>query len=173
METRKVRLDSGRVINVPSTATDAEIDAMVEEANVEVEAQRPDRPMDQRVGTDSEQEEFDRYRPKLTDEYFGEDFGRSVDAAVMGAGEQIRSFQRGLSSLNPFQTDEQDAELDRQAGAAESFAQEVTGPATRSPRGSVSLRCRLPLWRFPVGCPLRWLTVRLKPRWITARGIMP
>jgi hypothetical protein len=126
---------------------------MVEEATSEIEAQRPERPMDQRVGTDSEQEEFDRYRPRLADGIVGEDFGRSLDAAVMGAGEQIRSFQRGLSNLNPFQTDEQDAELDRQAAAAEGFAEDGYGTSNPIATGVGEFGVTAPTMLLPGGLP--------------------
>ena len=83
--------------------------------------------MDQRVGPESEREQFDRIRPGLVDDYVGEDIGRSFDAGVMGMGEQIRSFQRGIQNLNPWQTYEEEAELDRQAAAAEQFAEDGYG----------------------------------------------
>ena len=145
METRRVRLQGGKVIRVPADATEAEIDVMVREAEDHIKKNRAPRAMDQRIGTDSEQEEFDRYRPRLADEYVGEDFGRSIDAAVMGAGEQIRSFQRGFQNLNPFQTDEEEKELDRQAKAAEDFAEAgLRHQQTQSPRVWVSSLPRHP-----------------------------
>jgi hypothetical protein len=113
------------------------------------------RPMDQRVGTDSAQEEFDRYRPKLTDEYLGEDIGRSVDAGIMGMGEQIRSFQRGLQNLNPFQTDEQEAELDRQAAAAESFAEDGYGTSNPVATAAGEFATTAPTMLLPGGLPMQ------------------
>ena len=131
MDTRKVRLENGRLISVPADATPEQIDLMVEEAEeaiyAEERAARPPRPMDQRVGPADEREQFDRIRPGLVDDFVGENVGRSFDAGVMGMGEQIRSFQRGIFNLNPWQTDEQEYELDRQAAAAERFAEDSYG----------------------------------------------
>jgi len=151
--TRKVRLQSGRVIAVPADATDADIDIMVQEAEAEIEASRPPRPMDQRVGPASEEENFDGYRPRLDDDYVGEDIGRSFDAAVMGMGEQIRSFGRGIENLNPFQTDEQEAELDRQAVAAEQFAGDGYGTSNPVATAAGEMLTTAPTWALPGGLP--------------------
>lgn len=155
METRRVRLQGGRAIRVPADATEAEIDVMVSEAESQVEAEdlQSPRPMDQRIGVDSEQEEFDRYRPRLVDDYLGEDFGRSVDAAIMGAGEQIRSFQRGFENLSPFQTDAQEAELDRQAAAAEGFAEAGYGTSNPVATAVGEFATTAPTLALPGGLP--------------------
>ena len=153
METRRVRLQGGKVIRVPADATEAEIDVMVKEAEDHIIKNRAPRTMDQRIGTDSEQEEFDRYRPRLADEYVGEDFGRSIDAAVMGAGEQIRSFQRGFQNLNPFQTDEEEKELDRQAKAAEDFAEAGYGTSNPIATGVGEFATTAPTMLLPGGLP--------------------
>lgn len=151
--TRKVRLQNGRVIAVPADSTDADIDRMVMEAEAEIEASRPPRPMDQRIGPDSAEESFDGYRPRLVDDYVGEDFGRSVDAAVMGMGEQIQSFGRGIQNLNPFQTDEQEAELDRQALAAEQFAADGYGTSNPVATAAGEVLTTAPTWLLPGGLP--------------------
>ena len=109
------------------------------------------RPMDQRVGSDSEREQFDRIRPGLVDDYVGEDIGRSFDAGVMAMGEQIRSFQRGIKNLNPWQTYEEEAELDRQAAAAEQFAEDSYGTSNPIATGAGEFATAAPTLALPGG----------------------
>jgi hypothetical protein len=119
------------------------------------EAQKEPRPMDQRIGTDSAEGEFDRYRPRLADDYVGEDWGRSIDAAVMGAGEQIRSFQRGFENLNPFQTGAEEDELDRQAKAAENFAEAGYGTSNPIATSVGEFATTAPTMLLPGGLPMQ------------------
>jgi hypothetical protein len=122
------------------------------------EAQKEPRPMDQRIGTDSAEGEFDRYRPRLADDYVGEDWGRSIDAAVMGAGEQIRSFQRGFENLNPFQTGAEEDELDRQAKAAENFAEAGYGTSNPIATSVGEFATTAPTMLLLAACQCKWRT---------------
>jgi hypothetical protein len=161
MDTRKVRLENGRLISVPADATPEQIDLMVEEAEAAIYAEeraaRPPRPMDQRVGSADEREQFDRIRPGLVDDFVGESVGRSFDAGVMGMGEQIRSFQRGISNLNPWQTDEEGIELDRQAAAAEQFAEDSYGTSNPFATGVGEFGAAAPTLAAPGRIPAQML----------------
>ena len=156
METRRVRLQGGKVIRVPADATEAEIDVMVREAEDHIRKNRAPRAMDQRIGTDSEQEEFDRYRPRLADEYVGEDWGRAIDAAGMGAGVQIRGFPRGFQNLNPFRPMRRRGSLTVRPRPLRTLPRRVTAPATQSPQVWVSLLPRHQQCCCRVACPPKW-----------------
>ena len=109
------------------------------------------RTRDQMVGTDSAEEEFDRYRPRLVDDYVGEDWGRSFDAGVMGMGEQIRSFQRGIENLNPWQSDEEEAENIRLAQGAEQLAERSYGESNPAATMAGEVLTTAPTWFLPGG----------------------
>ena len=109
------------------------------------------RTRDQMVGTDSAEEEFDRYRPRLVDDYVGEDWSRSFDAGVMGMGEQIRSFQRGIENLNPWQSDEEEAENIRLAQGAEQLAERSYGESNPAATMAGEVLTTAPTWFLPGG----------------------
>lgn len=109
------------------------------------------RTEDEMVGANSPEEEFDRFRPRLADEWVGEDIGRSIDASIMGMGEQIRSFQRGIENLNPWQTEEEAAENQRLAEGAEELAERSYGSNNPAATMAGEVLTTAPTWLLPGG----------------------
>lgn len=129
-----IRLQDGAVISIPDGLSDEEINSIIDDYERDMEAsqnaerkaasdKRRDDLLAQQEANADPTVAFDRVRPRYLDGVVGEDWGRSIDAGLMGWAEQADDLTRGFMRL--FADDDEEARLDMEAEAAERFASDT------------------------------------------------
>ena len=129
-----IRLEDGAVISVPDGSSEEEINSIIDDYERDMEASRN---AERKAASDKRRDDFlaqqeanadptvafDRVRPRYLDGVVGEDWGRSIDAGLMGWAEQADDIIRGVQRI--IGDDETDARLDREAAAADRYARDT------------------------------------------------